>query len=1087
MKTVFTFRKWSSMLVLLTMMASVPTWAQKSPASPITAKCAGFTATITNGSVLNLCAGASIALNSTPSNASYTYQWQVQTTTGGPFTSIGGATGVGYTASSLGSYRVIISTGSCKDTSGITSLVRIAPTGGNLTAANSTVCQGAPGGLITGNSVPGADQGIITFTWETSSNGTTWTAIPGATDLSYLAGVISSTTYYRRVAADNCGNKAYSNVITLSVASALNAGTLTPMTQTITRAQQAATINSASPASGGTGNYSYQWQVSLFERGAWTDIPGATGLSYTPPHLDETHYYRRVVKDMQCGNIAVTDGAVVFVSDGILNAGAFITASSCVFPGGTPAQLQTFYPPRGGTPPYQTQWQSSTDNVNFTDIPGATGANYQPGPLTQSTWFRKKITDAAGTTVYSGSEKITLISTPLTGGTIKATSLVACLGSNPAEIKSTASPTGYGEKLSYQWQYWTASSNTWTDIPGQIREGLIPDPITEKTRFRRLAIDGCGQNTRTATSNEVEIDIRPAIVAGDISPTSQVIRPGDTPLPITNVTAPSGGTGAFTISWEAAPIAYGPFSTVASQTGLSYQPPALSRSMYYRRAVMDQNCLATKYTYTVEVYLNTSAPVVGGNLSGSGCVFPGNAPGLISSGSIPVSGGTPPYTYSWETRSGSTTTWTAIAGATSASYQPGPITQTTQYRRKATDAYGDFAYSDIFTITLTTTPLNGGTIAGPTTATCPGGTPGMITSIAGYSGNGENPTYQWQMQTVGGTWSNIAGANGETYQPGPLSQKTYFRRAVTDMCSGVTRTAYSNTVVIDVAAGIPLKAGIIDAPIITCTGTAPGLIRSVLDACGTSTVSYQWEIMTSSTWSPVAGATSASYSPASIGGNVKFRRKVKGACGDSAYSNTVDIFVYPGIVAGIIGGDQNICPNQTPAMIGLQTNCHYTDGTVSYQWQSASNATGPWTNISGATSGSYQPAASSSNMYYRLMVKSTTCNMTATTNMVTIGVTACRQTSTARNSAGIQPSEVSGGMRVYPNPLTGNTVDVQVQTKGKVNVRMMNVEGRNVPVTVSQTGTGLIKVNFGKAPARGMYILNVNDDNGTRTEKVLVQ
>ncbi|MGA3013174.1 MAG: S8 family serine peptidase [Bacteroidales bacterium] len=45
--------------------------------------------------------------------------------------------------------------------------------------------------------------------------------------------------------------------------------------------------------------------------------------------------------------------------------------------------------PTGGNPPYTYQWQSSTDSINFTNISGATGLTYQPGPLTVTTFYRQ--------------------------------------------------------------------------------------------------------------------------------------------------------------------------------------------------------------------------------------------------------------------------------------------------------------------------------------------------------------------------------------------------------------------------------------------------------------------------------------------------------------------------------------------------------------------------------------------------------------------------------------------------------------------------------------------------------------------------
>jgi hypothetical protein len=245
---------------------------------------------------------------------------------------------------------------------------------------------------------------------------------------------------------------------------------------------------------------------------------------------------------------------------------------------------------------------------------------------------------------------------------------------------------------------------------------------------------------------------------------------------------------------------------------------------------------------------------------------------------------------------------------------------------------------------------------------------------------------------------------------------------------------------------------------------------------------------TTGTWATIPGATSASYSPGAMSVNTKFRRKVMDACGVTGYSNEVEIFVYPPIMAGVIGSDQNVCATAAPDKIKLLTNCHYTDGTVTYQWQMASSMTGPWTDISGANINEYTPAMSSASSYYRLKVMSTTCSFSAFTNTSSVIVNgACRQGPRPAGGARATTPVTSEDMRVYPNPLTGNSVEVQLLTKGKVNVRMMNAEGKTMPVTVSHTGSGLMKLNFSSKPSKGMYILNVYDDNGTRTEKVIVQ
>lgn len=302
------------------------------------------------------------------------------------------------------------------------------------------------------------------------------------------------------------------------------------------------------------------------------------------------------------------------------------------------------------------------------------------------------------------------------------------------------------------------------------------------------------------------------------------------------------------------------------------------------------------------------------------------------------------------------------------------------------------------------------------------------------------------------------------------------------MCGTATRTAYSNEVKFELPVSISLKAGLVDGPFITCAGTAPGVIRSVLDACSGTNVHYQWEVMEAGSWKAISGATGASYTPGAITANMHYRRKVMDDCGGSGYSNTVEIYVYPPIEPGVIGStSQTVCANVMPSKLSLLSNCHYTDGTVTYQWQSATAMGGPWSNVAGATSPEYQPAGGTTSKYYRLMVKSTTCAAVAYTNVAAVMVGACRSSAPMADNA---PAEKV--MKVYPNPLTGNAFEVKVETKGKVKGSLLNANGLPIPFTLSQIGSGLMRVSFVKLPSKGMYILTITDENSSYTKRIVV-
>lgn len=97
---------------------------------------------------------------------------------------------------------------------------------------------------------------------------------------------------------------------------------------------------------------------------------------------------------------------------------------------------------------------------------------------------------------------------------------------------------------------------------------------------------------------------------------------------------------------------------------------------------------------------------------------------------------------------------------------------------------------------------------------------------------------------------------------------------------------------------------------------------------------------------------------------------------------------------------------------------------ITYQWQSANVATGPFTNIAGGTTATYitsQTAAS----YYRCVVTCTGSSLSSTSNVVNVGLNAatscyCTPTSTTPASYYISSFSTTGGMTNITNNSTGS-------------------------------------------------------------------
>jgi hypothetical protein len=168
--------------------------------------------------------------------------------------------------------------------------------GGTISPSSLTINSGeSPGTISTVASASGGD-GTYSYQWESSTNGSTFSNITGATGISYSAPTLTQSTWYRRKVTDGASAVAYSNVSAITVNSSLSGGTISPSSLTINSGESPGTISTVASASGGDGTYSYQWEIST-NGSTFSNITGATGTSYSAPTLTQSTWYRRKVTD----------------------------------------------------------------------------------------------------------------------------------------------------------------------------------------------------------------------------------------------------------------------------------------------------------------------------------------------------------------------------------------------------------------------------------------------------------------------------------------------------------------------------------------------------------------------------------------------------------------------------------------------------------------------------------------------------------------------------------------------------------------------------------------------------------------------
>jgi PKD repeat protein len=169
------------------------------------------------------------------------------------------------------------------------------PVTNNISASTAPVCA-SQSITITGDT-PTGGTGTFAYQWQSSADGNTWTNVPSATNKD-LTLIVSSSTYFRRLV---------NSTICTSISNSVQVTVLPGLTNNTISADQiicigtAAALLTGSVPGGGSGSYTYQWQSST-NGTVWSDVLGATGVSFTPPAPTATIYYRRSVTSGACSN-----------------------------------------------------------------------------------------------------------------------------------------------------------------------------------------------------------------------------------------------------------------------------------------------------------------------------------------------------------------------------------------------------------------------------------------------------------------------------------------------------------------------------------------------------------------------------------------------------------------------------------------------------------------------------------------------------------------------------------------------------------------------------------------------------------------
>lgn len=376
-------------------------------------------------------------------------------------------------------YRAIVQNGICSQTYSSPAIITVdAPTNPGIISGATTSCSGNNSGTIqlTGNN------GVI-VRWELSTNnGTTWTNINNNTN-TYNYSNLTATTQFRALVQNGTCTSAYTNTVTIQIVSVIM-NTISSTSYTVCDGQSVS-INTSSPT-GGTGTYTYQWQMST-DGTNWNNISCATNVDYhfTPVHPQT--FLRRIVSSTPCSStsntITVTKQAAL--SNNSLNTSIEICT-------GNTAQI-IGSDPSGGDGIYYYQWETSIDGGNtWSTISGATQKDYTTTNLTANQLYRRIVTTQLCTGPQSStSNSINIVVRP---NAIASVSITTNTGCTPFNITSTnIQATHYAaNNVSYEWFANGISIGTGINFPGYTLP-LNQDQVT--IRLKANSLYNCNAST----------------------------------------------------------------------------------------------------------------------------------------------------------------------------------------------------------------------------------------------------------------------------------------------------------------------------------------------------------------------------------------------------------------------------------------------------------------------------------------------------------------------------------------------------------------------------------------------------------------
>ncbi len=319
----------------------------------------------------------------------------------------------------------------------------------------------------------------------------------------------------------------------------------------------------------------------------WTVNGGTISGSSSGTPLPQIHVTFSSSGSVQVHTTNPTSSPSVTVTAApVLSGGTLSNTSQTINANIVPATINSSTAASGGScsPSYSYQWQSSPNNVTYTNISGAASLSlsFTTG-LASTTYYRRMVTEtSSNTTAYSNVATVNVYP-PVVGGSINPATQTINYGTNSVILTSTG-VSGGTNSYAYQWQS-SPDNSTWSNTgppPGPGATTFAPTNITATTYYREVV----SSNGAVAYSSSAVVNVYPQVRAGTITPTNPVITSGTSPGELTGTPATGGGcSGIYSYQWYSSTDGNS-FNAISGAVSLSYTPPTLTANTWYLRQVI---------------------------------------------------------------------------------------------------------------------------------------------------------------------------------------------------------------------------------------------------------------------------------------------------------------------------------------------------------------------------------------------------------------------------------------------------------------------------------------------------------------------